>query len=95
MANSEFGAEHSQDDEIVGPAPTGDDSPGEYESSDQSGGGALVATVAAKVAARRRTRETGWANARDSIVPGSRARAVPARKPGKYRGSWLRAAPTP
>jgi hypothetical protein len=38
---SEFGAERSQDDPIEGTAPAGDDTPGEYESTDQSGGQSL------------------------------------------------------
>lgn len=36
--NSEFGAEETQDDPIVGAAPADDDTPGEYHASDQSGG---------------------------------------------------------
>jgi hypothetical protein len=38
MADSEFGAERSQDDPIEGGAPVEDPTPGEYEASEQSGG---------------------------------------------------------
>lgn len=38
-AGGEFGAEHSQDDPIEGTAPVAD--PGEYESTEQSGGQSL------------------------------------------------------
>lgn len=37
-SESSFGAEQSQDDPMVGEAPTGDANPGDYQSSDQSGG---------------------------------------------------------
>jgi hypothetical protein len=38
MTDSEFGAERTQDDPIEGAAPVDDETPGEYEPSDQSGG---------------------------------------------------------
>jgi hypothetical protein len=38
---SEFGAERTQDDPIEGAAPLEDDTPGEYESTDASGGQSL------------------------------------------------------
>jgi hypothetical protein len=36
--SSEYGAELGQDDALVGEAPAGDETPGDYMSNDQSGG---------------------------------------------------------
>lgn len=38
MSENSFGAEHSQDDPIEGLAPLGDETPGDYEPTEQSGG---------------------------------------------------------
>jgi len=40
-AESEFGAERTQDDPIDGATPVEDETPGEYEPSEQSGGQSL------------------------------------------------------